>query len=143
MQLAVIKTGGKQYVVTRGQKIRVEKLPYDTGAEFDFNEVLLLVYAGSVKVGTPFVAGAKVHGKVANHEKGKKVIVFKFKAKKRERRRKGHRQNWTVVEILDIKDAGVKAEKTPAEENEKPAAVRSRAPQAARRAAAPRKAAAK
>jgi len=140
MQLAVIKTGGKQYVVTRGQKIRVEKLPYDAGAEFDFDEVLLLVYAGSVKVGTPFVAGAKVHGKVAGHEKGEKVVVFKFKAKKRERRRKGHRQNWTIVEILDIKDAGVKTEKT-SEEGEKPVTVRPKAPQVARRTAAPRKAA--
>ena len=108
MQLAVIKTGGKQYVISRGQRIAVEKLPYNEGDEFDFNEVLALVYAGQVKIGLPYVLGAKVRGKVLSHALHDKVIVFKFKAKKRQKRKKGHRQAYTLVEIMDIKDKDVK-----------------------------------
>ena len=108
MQLAVIKTGGKQYVISRGQRIAVEKLPYNEGDEFDFNEVLALVYAGEVKIGAPYVSGAKVRGKVLSHALHDKVIVFKFKAKKRQKRKRGHRQAYTLVEIMDIKDKDVK-----------------------------------
>ncbi len=109
MQLAVIKTGGKQYVISRGQRISVEKLPYNEGDEFDFNEVLALVYAGQVKIGSPYVSGAKVRGKVLSHALHDKVIVFKFKAKKRQKRKRGHRQAYTLVEIMDIKDKDVKS----------------------------------
>ena len=110
MQLAVIKTGGKQYLVSRGQRIAVETLPYESGKEFDFNEVLLLVYAGQVKVGMPFVEGAKDMGRIISHGLHDKVIVFKFKPKKRQKRKKGHRQSYTLVEIMDIKDNALKAE---------------------------------
>ncbi|KKR47164.1 MAG: 50S ribosomal protein L21 [Parcubacteria group bacterium GW2011_GWA2_40_8] len=123
MQLAVIKTGGKQYVISRGQRIAVEKLPYNEGDEFDFNEVLALVYAGQVKVGSPYVSGAKVRGKVLSHALHDKVIVFKFKPKKRQKRKRGHRQAYTLVEILDIKDKDVKVSDNVQDTEKKPAAV--------------------
>ena len=101
-QLAVIKTGGKQYLVSPGQKIKIEKLPQKEGEEVVFNEVLLLEADKGVEIGTPLVEGAKVKGKVLRQAKAKKVIVFKFKAKKREKKKKGHRQLFTEVEITDI-----------------------------------------
>lgn len=100
--LAVIKTGGKQYIVTPGQKIKIEKLPQEDGSEVVFNEVLLLETDKGVEIGAPLVQGAKVKGKVLRQAKAKKVIVFKFKAKKREKKKKGHRQSYTEVEITNI-----------------------------------------
>lgn len=101
--LAVIKTGGKQYVVSPGQKIKVEKLIMEEGKEVVFDQVLLL--AGKDKkaeLGFPFITGAKVAGKVLKQGKAKKVIAFKYKAKKREKSKKGHRQSFTEVEITKI-----------------------------------------
>ena len=103
--LAVIKTGGKQYLVIPGQKLKIEKLEKKEGDEIIFGEVLLLEKQNKIEIGTPFVEGAKVTGKVLRNAKGKKVIVFKFKAKTRYRKKKGHRQPFTEVEILKI-DAG-------------------------------------
>lgn len=100
--LAIIKTGGKQYLVTPGTKIKVEKLDKKEGSEVAFNEVLLLEKNKKLEIGTPLVKGAKVIGKVLREGKGKKVIVFKFKAKKRYHLKKGHRQQFTEVEIEKI-----------------------------------------
>lgn len=100
--LAVIRTGGKQYLVSPGQKIKIEKLNKKEGSEMSFNEVLLLEKGKKTEIGTPLVKGAKVTGKVLSHGKGKKVIIFKYKSKKRYKKKKGHRQPFTEVEILKI-----------------------------------------
>jgi large subunit ribosomal protein L21 len=97
--LAVIKTGGKQYLVTPGQKLKIEKLEVKEGAEVVFNEVLLLEKQNHLEIGTPLVSGAKVIGKVLKQGKADKVIVFKYKAKKRYQKKTGHRQLFTEVEI--------------------------------------------
>ena len=99
---AVIKTGGKQYIVSPGQKIKIEKLPNKEGEEVVFDQVLLQETEGELKIGTPLVQGAKVKGRVIRQAKGKKIIIFKYKAKKREHSKKGHRQLFTEVEIIDI-----------------------------------------
>jgi large subunit ribosomal protein L21 len=100
--LAVIRTGGKQYLCTPGQKLKIEKLNKKEGAEVTFNEILLVEKGKKVEIGTPLVKGAKVTGKVLKQGKGKKVIVFKYKAKKRYKVKKGHRQPFTEVEITKI-----------------------------------------
>jgi len=100
--LAVIKTGGKQYLVSPGQKIKVEKLIAEEGKEVIFDEVLLLEKDKKTELGLPFISGAKVVGKVLRQGKAKKVIAFKYKAKKREKSKKGHRQLFTEVEITKI-----------------------------------------
>lgn len=106
--LAVIKTGGKQYIVSPKQKVKIEKIEKKEGEEIIFDQVLLLENpsAGSgqdkIKIGTPFVAGAKVVGKVADQGKGKKVIIFKYKPKTRYKKKTGHRQPFTEVEITKI-----------------------------------------
>jgi len=101
-QLAVIKTGGKQYLVSPGQKIKIEKIDKKEGSEISFPEVLLLEKNKKIEIGLPFIKGAKVIGKVVSQGKRKKVIVFKYKAKKREKIKKGHRQSFTEVEITKI-----------------------------------------
>ena len=132
-QLAIIKTGGKQYIVSPGQKIKIEKLEEEkpetqasakrgrgdkvsslTQAECKrgeasrgdkvsspviFNEVLLLEKDEKIEIGTPLVKGVKVIGKILKQDKAKKVIVFKYKSKKRSKVKKGHRQPYTEVEI--------------------------------------------
>ena len=106
MSLAVIKTGGKQYIVSPGDVIKIEKIDAKAKEEKEitFNEVLLLQKGNKLEIGTPFVKGAKVVGKVLRQGKGKKVIVFKYKPKTRYRVKKGHRQPFTEVEILKIED---------------------------------------
>ena len=101
--LAVIKTGGKQYLVQPGDKIKIEKLDQKEGEEVIFSDVLLVEKDKKVSIGNPVVDGAKVEAKVLVQGKGDKVIVFKYKAKKRESRKIGHRQPYTEVEILGIK----------------------------------------
>jgi large subunit ribosomal protein L21 len=101
--LAVIKTGGKQYSVSVGDKIKIEKIDKEIGKTVIFNEVLLLEDdKGEVKVGEPLVKGAKVKGKVLSQGRRKKVTVLKYKAKKREHQKKGYRQPFTEVEITNI-----------------------------------------
>lgn len=104
MRFAVIKTGGKQYRVAEGDKFLVEKLDQPIGAEFDFEEVLMVANGGTegIKIGTPLVEGAKVRARVLEHGKGEKKIVFRYKSKTRYKKRKGHRQLYTKVEILKI-----------------------------------------
>ena len=98
---AIIKTGGKQYCVEEGKVITIEKLDVEAGAEVAFDEVLL-VSGDSVKIGQPTVAGAKVTGKVLEQGKGAKSPIFKYKAKSNYRRRQGHRQPFTKVQIEKI-----------------------------------------
>lgn len=100
--LAVIKTGGKQYLVSPGQKIKIEKIDTKEAKEIVFDEVLLLEKGKSLEIGTPQVKGAKVVGKVLGQGRGKKVIVFKYKPKTRYKVKKGHRQPYTEIEILKI-----------------------------------------
>jgi len=102
--LAVIKTGGKQYVVSPGDKLKVEKLDKEAGKEIIFDQVLLLEKDEKLQIGDPLVKGAKVKAEILEHGKGKKVIIFKHKAKKRYNVKKGHRQNYTLVEMKDISE---------------------------------------
>jgi len=99
---AVIKTGGKQYIVREGDVLRVEKLDVQEGADIAFDEVLAIGNDDGLKVGTPVVEGAKVEAKVLKHGKGKKIIVFKYKPKKNYRKKQGHRQLYTEVQISKI-----------------------------------------
>lgn len=99
---AIIQTGGKQYRVAEGDVVYVEKLEAGEGEAVEFCEVLTVVKDGQVTVGAPVVAGAKVVGKVEKQGKGKKILVFKYKAKANYRRRQGHRQPFTKVLIEKI-----------------------------------------
>jgi len=99
---AVIKTGGKQYLVSPGDKIKIEKIDKAEGKEITFDQVLLLQKGKAIKIGTPLVKGAKVKAKVLKQDRAKKIIIFKYKAKKRYQKKMGHRQPYTEVEILKI-----------------------------------------
>lgn len=105
MSYAVIKTGGKQYLVTEGQRLRVEKLPGKAGEAISFSDVLLTVDGKDVVVGTPLVAKASVEAKIVRQGQAKKVTGVKMKAKKRYRRYFGHRQQFTEVVVGKIKTA--------------------------------------
>ena len=98
---AIIATGGKQYRVSEGDVIYVEKLDAQADAAVEF-DALLVGGEGNVQVGTPVVEGVKVQGKVVAQVKGEKIIVFKYKSKKNYRRKQGHRQPYTKVEITKI-----------------------------------------
>lgn len=98
---AIIKTGGKQYKVSEGDVLRVEKLAAEVNSEVELTEVLF-VAGDDVKVGKPFIEGAKVVAEVLEQGKGKKVINFKYKPKKAQSRRKGHRQLFTELKIKSI-----------------------------------------
>ena len=98
---AVIKTGGKQYRVSKGDNLRVEKLPGNVGDAVTFDQVLL-VGGEALKLGKPLVGGAKVEAKITAQGLGKKLIVFKFRRRKNYRRKNGHRQPYTALEILNI-----------------------------------------
>lgn len=99
---AVIKTGGKQYRVQEGDVITIEKLNANVGDKVEFDEVLVLGEGADIKVGTPFLDGVKVFGTVTENGKGKKVIIFKYKSKKDYRKKQGHRQPYTMVEITGL-----------------------------------------
>ncbi len=107
---AIIESCGKQYKVAEGDVVFFEKLDAEEGKKVTFDKVILVSEEGKVQVGAPYVKGAKVEGKVVSHGKGKKIIVFKMKAKKNYRRKQGHRQPYTKVEITTIKTATKKAE---------------------------------
>ena len=102
MSYAVIKTGGKQYRVSVGDKLDIEKLEAAEGDAVSFGEVLSAGEGEGIRFGAPFLAGAAVVGKVLKQFKGEKVIAFKFKRRKGYARKKGHRQNLTQVEITAI-----------------------------------------
>ncbi len=98
---AVIVTGGKQYRVSQGDVIYIEKLDQETDSTVSF-DVLMLGSENGVEVGTPTLAGAKVEGKILGQVRGEKIMIYKYKSKKNYHRRAGHRQNYTKVEITAI-----------------------------------------
>ncbi len=100
---AVIKTGGKQFQVSEGDVIQVEKLEGQPGDTVEIDEVLMLRTDSDVKIGTPFVEGAAVSATILDQVKGKKIIVYKFKRRKDYRRKQGHRQRYTKLRIDAIK----------------------------------------
>ena len=99
---AVIETGGKQYRVAEGDVVTVEKLNVEAGDMVKFDKVLALSDEEGIKVGTPYIEGAAVEGKVLENGKGKKVVIFKYKNKKDYRKKQGHRQPYTMVEITSL-----------------------------------------
>ena len=105
---AIIESCGKQYKVSEGDIVFFEKLNEEEGKGVAFNNVVLFSDDKKVEVGTPYVKGIKVEGKVVSHGKGKKIIVYKYKAKKNYRRTQGHRQPYTKVEITKIAVEAIK-----------------------------------
>ena len=103
---AVIQTGGKQYRVSPGDQIQVEKLPFKPGDEIAFDKVLLASDGETLKVGKPYVEGSKVVGRIIRQAKSKKIVVFKYKRRKNYKRKKGHRQHISLVEIEKIEGLG-------------------------------------
>lgn len=101
-KFAVIKTGGKQYKVSAGQKLKIEKIPGKAGDKISFDQVLLIADGGKVKIGQPLVKDAKVEAKILRQARAKKVVVMKFKSKTRQKTKKGHRQPFSEIEISKI-----------------------------------------
>jgi large subunit ribosomal protein L21 len=99
---AVIKSGGKQYRVAPGQTIRLEKVAGEVGAKIELGNILLVENDGNVQVGSPLIANAKIQATVIEHDRAKKILVFKKKRKKQYRRTQGHRQDYTAVRIDNI-----------------------------------------
>jgi large subunit ribosomal protein L21 len=99
---AVISTGGKQYQVSKGEHIRVEKLSGEVGDTVEIAEVLMVTDGEDVKIGQPMVAGAKVIARIVEQDRAKKIVVFKKKRRKGYRRKQGHRQMFTALEIQEI-----------------------------------------
>ncbi|MEG0980130.1 MAG: 50S ribosomal protein L21 [Oscillospiraceae bacterium] len=100
---AIIETGGKQYKVSAGDTIYIEKLDVEENAKITFDKVIAVASDDGIKVGDPYVKGAKVAATAIKNGKGKKIVVFTYKSKKNEKRKKGHRQPYTKVEIASIK----------------------------------------
>ena len=112
---AIIESCGKQYKVAEGDIVFFEKLDAEEGKKVTFENVVLVSNDKKVEIGTPYIKGVKVEGKVVSHGKGKKIIVYKYKAKKNYRRTQGHRQPFTKVEITKIAIPTAKAETKAAE----------------------------
>jgi len=100
---AIIETGGKQYRVAKGDTLYLEKLPSEVGETYEITKVLAVDKDGDLQLGSPLVEGASVTLKVEKHGRGKKIIVYKYKAKKNYRRKKGHRQSFTKVVVEQIR----------------------------------------
>jgi large subunit ribosomal protein L21 len=119
---AVIKTGGKQYRVTPGEKLKVEKLLGEVGSDVTIDKVLMMVDGDNVTIGAPLIAGASVPATVLAHGRGDKVMIFKFRRRKHYRKTQGHRQGYTEIQIGDfgsskpakVAKPEVKAETAPA-----------------------------
>ena len=116
---AIIESCGKQYKVTEGDVVFFEKLDTEEGKKVTFDKVILVANGEKIEVGAPYVKGVKVEGTVVAHGKGKKIIVYKYKAKKNYRRKQGHRQPYTKVEITSIKTATKKTTTKTAKADEK------------------------
>ena len=99
---AVIKTGGKQYRVAPGEKIKIEQIPADVGAQIVLDQVLMVSDGDAVKLGNPLVAGAKVSATVLGHGRGEKVKIFKMRRRKHYQKHGGHRQHYTELEISAV-----------------------------------------
>jgi len=141
---AVIKTGGKQYKVAAGDKLKVEKLAGDVGSKVVLDKILVLSDGEAITIGSPLVAGAKVNATVVSHGRGDKVMIFKFRRRKHYRKTQGHRQSYTEILISDINGKGAKEAVAPAAKASKPVAEKA-APvaKAAAKPAAAKKAAVK
>ena len=113
---AIIESCGRQYKVNEGDVVFFEKLDAEEGKKVTFSNVVLVSDGEKIEIGNPYVKGYKVEGKVVAHGKGKKIIVFKYKAKKNYRRKQGHRQPYTKVEITSIKKPAAKKATTAKEE---------------------------
>ncbi|MBI5330627.1 MAG: 50S ribosomal protein L21 [Betaproteobacteria bacterium] len=99
---AVIKTGGKQYKVAAGGKLKIETLPVEVGAQVQITDVLMVADGDAIKIGAPMVAGASVTATVLSHGRGEKVMIFKMRRRKHYRKTQGHRQNYTEIRIDGI-----------------------------------------
>jgi large subunit ribosomal protein L21 len=99
---AIVETGGKQYRVEEGSRVKVETLPHEKGKTINLDRVLLIGQEGGIKVGQPLVAGAVVTAEVVTHDRAKKIIVFKKRSKKTYKKTQGHRQNYTELLIKSI-----------------------------------------
>lgn len=106
---AVIKTGGKQYRVAAGDKLKVEKLAGEVGSDITLDQVLMLADGDNVTIGAPLIDGASVQAKVVAHGRGDKVMIFKFRRRKHYRKTQGHRQDFTEIEIGAIGSAAIGA----------------------------------
>ena len=102
MKLAVIRAGGKQYLVKKGDILQIEKVPFKEGQSLNFEEVLLVFDKGKVQIGSPLVKGANVEAKILTHGRGKKISLVKYKPKIRYHKKTGHRQPYTKVKIIEI-----------------------------------------
>jgi large subunit ribosomal protein L21 len=102
---AVIKTGGKQYRVSKDDVVTIERVPGDAGAKIEFDQVLMIGSGAGVKIGAPVVSGAKVTAELVEQSRGPKLIAFKKRRRKNSRRKKGHRQDLSIVRITDIAGA--------------------------------------
>jgi large subunit ribosomal protein L21 len=102
MKYAIIRSGARQFQCVEGTAIEVDRLPVEAGAEYTFNEVLLIANDGAVTIGTPTIAGAAVKATVENEFRAPKVIAFRYKAKERQRRKRGHRETYTRLMINTI-----------------------------------------
>jgi large subunit ribosomal protein L21 len=143
---AVVNSGGKQYKVQQGEVLRVEKLSGDVGSSVTFDRVLMYSDGENVSIGQPLLDGVSVEGRIVEQGKAKKIIVFKYKRRKRFRRKKGHRQEFTAIQIDSIKARGTKAEKAAEAKPEakepaakKAAPKKETAPKAETKKAAPKK----
>ena len=125
---AVLNSGGKQYKVQQGEVLRVEKISGDVGSPVTFDRVLMFADGDNVSIGQPVLDGISVEGHIVEQGKAKKIIVFKYKRRKRFRRKNGHRQEFTAVQIDSIKAKGSTAEK--AAEPESDAKVEAKQPEA-------------
>ena len=115
---AIVHTGGKQYRVSTGDTIRVESIPGDVGDTVELTDVRMVSDEGQIKLGTPTVDGARVVTEISDSGKRKKIVVFKYKAKVRYRRKKGHRQLYTDLTVTDIlMDEDAEAEEDPGEDS--------------------------
>ena len=130
---AVVNSGGKQYKVRQGDVLRVEKLSGDVGSSVTFDRVLMFSDGENVSIGQPLLDGVSVEGRIVEQGKAKKIIVFKYKRRKRYRRKNGHRQEFTAIQIDSIKAKGAKTAKgaepkAEAKEPEAPEAAPKKAP---------------
>ena len=141
---AVVNSGGKQYKVQKGEVLKVEKISGDVGSSVTFDRVLMFSDGENVSIGQPVLDSVSVEGHIVEQGKAKKIIVFKYKRRKRFRRKNGHRQEFTAVLIDSIKAKGTKAAKAAEPKAEAKAEVKeSETPKAAPKKAAPKKAAPK
>jgi large subunit ribosomal protein L21 len=101
---AIIATGGKQYKVTEGEALKIEKLKTEVGGQVEFDQVLMLVDGEKVEIGTPYLEGVKIIGEVEEQGRGEKINIIKFRRRKHHMKRQGHRQDFTKVKVKTVKN---------------------------------------